>query len=64
MSTHNICFRGEIRKIFTGYPPLTRPMVIVVLDHQHACPSGPLFQDVPFDLLSSKFLCITENVHF
>ena len=20
MSTHNICFRGEIRKIFCGYP--------------------------------------------
>ena len=27
MSTHNICFRGEIRKIFTGYPPLSRPMI-------------------------------------
>ena len=26
MSTHNICFRGEIRKIFTRYPPLSRPM--------------------------------------
>ena len=26
MSTHNICFRGEIGKIFTGYPPLSRPM--------------------------------------
>ena len=26
MSTHNICFHGEIRKIFTGYPPLSRPM--------------------------------------
>ena len=26
MSTHNICFHGEIRKIFTGYPPLTKPM--------------------------------------
>ena len=25
MSTHNICFRGEIRKIFTGYPPLSKP---------------------------------------
>ena len=24
MSTHNICFRGEIRKIFTIYPPLSR----------------------------------------
>ena len=28
MSTHNICFRREIRKIFTGYPPLSRPMGI------------------------------------
>ena len=26
MSTHNICFCREIRKIFTRYPPLTRPM--------------------------------------
>ena len=26
MSTHSICFRREIRKIFTGYPPLSRPM--------------------------------------
>ena len=24
----NICFRGEIRKIFTGYPLLSRPMVL------------------------------------
>ena len=28
MSTHNICFRGEIRKIFTGYLLLSRPMNI------------------------------------
>ena len=26
MSTHNICFRGEIRKIFIRYSPLSRPM--------------------------------------
>ena len=30
MSTHNICFRGEIRKIFTGYPPLSRPMWVII----------------------------------
>ena len=24
---HNICFCGEIRKIFTGYPPLSRPYI-------------------------------------
>ena len=27
MSTHNIYFCGEIRQIFTRYPPLSRPMV-------------------------------------
>ena len=27
MSTHNIYFHGEIRKIFTGYPLLSRLMV-------------------------------------
>ena len=32
MSTHNICFPGEIRKIFTGYPPLSRPMHNLNLD--------------------------------
>ena len=26
MSTHNICLRGEIRKILTRYPLLSRPM--------------------------------------
>ena len=26
MSTHNICFHAEIRKIFTGYLPLSRPI--------------------------------------
>ena len=26
MNTHNIRFHGEIRKIFIGYPPLSRPM--------------------------------------
>ena len=27
MSTHNICFRREIRKLFTWYPLLSRPMI-------------------------------------
>ena len=26
MSTHNICFRGEIRKILCGYPLLSLAM--------------------------------------
>ena len=29
MSTHNICFRGEIRKILCGYPLLSVAMVCV-----------------------------------
>ena len=28
MSIHNICFHEEIRKIFTGYPPLSRTMEV------------------------------------
>ena len=27
MSTHNICFRGEIRKILRGYPLLSVAML-------------------------------------
>ena len=34
MSTHNICFRGEISKIFTGYPALSRPMQYCAFFHQ------------------------------
>ena len=30
MSTHNICFSGEIRKIFTWYPLLSRPMLYFI----------------------------------
>ena len=33
MSTHNLCFREEIRKIFTGYPPLSRPMLCNHSEH-------------------------------
>ena len=28
MSTHNICFHGEIKKILTRYSPLSGPMNI------------------------------------
>ena len=37
MSTHNICFHGEIRQIFTWYPLLSRPM-----NYIHADMSQPL----------------------
>ena len=29
MSTHNICFRGEIRKILCGYPLLSVAVALV-----------------------------------
>ena len=29
MSTNNICFCGEIRKILCGYPLLSVPMILV-----------------------------------
>ena len=35
MSTHNICFRAEIRKIFTRYPPLSRPMPVCIPGAAH-----------------------------
>ena len=31
MSTHNICFHGDIRKIITWYPLLSRPMYELIL---------------------------------
>ena len=33
MSTHNICFCREIRKLFTWYPLLSRPMFFSVLSY-------------------------------
>ena len=32
MSTHNICFRGEIRKILCGYPLLSVAMICIATD--------------------------------
>ena len=32
MSTHNICFRGEIRKILCGYPLLSVAMRIALCE--------------------------------
>ena len=33
MSTHNICFRGEIRKILCRYPLLSVAMICVFADY-------------------------------
>ena len=45
ISTHNICFCGEIRKIFIGYPPLSRPM-------------GALLQYILFLFFQRKYLSL------
>ena len=37
MNTHNICFRGEIRKILTWYPLLSIPMVPELLLQTSSC---------------------------
>ena len=31
MSTHNICYRGEIRKILCGYPLLSVAMIFLLV---------------------------------
>ena len=42
MSTHNICFHGEIRKIFIGYPPLSRSRKVKEIWY-----SGNILADYP-----------------
>ena len=37
MSTHNICFRGEIRKILCGYPLLSVAMIIDLDQDENLC---------------------------
>ena len=43
MSTHNICFRREIRKILCGYPllsvamPSTRQLKCIMYQHDNIC---------------------------
>ena len=54
MSTHNICFCGEIRKMFTGYPLLSRPMsrVLILLEAEF---SSCLYDALLNDLSLSPF---------
>ena len=50
MSTHNICFRGEIRKILCGYPLLSVAMTYVFQTSRpifiRFLPSAIVFQDI------------------
>ena len=41
MSTHNICFCGEIRKILCGYPLLSVAMVPLLIKRLHLLPCAP-----------------------
>ena len=59
MSTHNICFRGEIRKIFTGYPPLSRPM-----ECKNEQRPGGYIAYMHDDLNVHFFFCICSKVLF
>ena len=54
MSTHNICFCGEIRKIFTGYPPLSRPMQVMRY-------FGAI-QNTPCNLYSHRFVTCYDKI--
>ena len=45
MCTHNICFCGGIRKIFTGYPPLSRPMISLLMS-THICFYGKIRKNI------------------
>ena len=54
MSTHNICFCGEIRKIFTGYPLLSRPMNIIFLHNKY----------ILWMLISQANLMCSHNIYF
>ena len=57
MSTHNICFRREIRKIICGYPLLSVAMVKVCLSE--------FFKDILANLqtgtIRTAFFCKIDN---
>ena len=43
MSTHNICFRGEIRKILCGYPLLSVAMYTQIYSTVFITPDKTIF---------------------
>ena len=58
MSTHNIGFSGEIRKILTRYPLLSRPMSIMdcvlALNIYFNC----MFRDLGLLMYHREILCL------
>ena len=72
MSTHNICFRGEI-KIFPGYPPVSRPMITQRIHYnkydewKHTCTKTQLYNVMhiifcKFNAMNRKVEYKTQNV--
>ena len=55
MSTHNVCFCGEIRKIFPRYPPLSRPMSTAMMNKQE---NTNIFFLAFFFLHSKKYVLV------
>ena len=72
MSTHNICFCGEIRKIFTYYTLLFRPVLtfqyslfIHVFRHLILFDLGLMSLSTSFSLIAMVSGCGRElNAHF
>ena len=67
MSTHNICFHGEIRKILCRYPLLSGAMILIgktekafIRLHRCADQSGPLHH--AYGILDIKFTL--SSIHF
>ena len=70
MSTHNICFHGEIRKIFYGYP-LFSGAVVNDIDNDYTWQNvqadldlylGPVVQSVVSLTSSLRAILLTTNV--
>ena len=73
MSTHNLCFRGEIRKILCGHPILSGPMKNVTWRVVNGYQPSPLWANSAEDNLiffqshkkwnSSHFIAQTFHYH-
>ena len=55
MSTHNICFRREVRKIVCGYPLLSVTMCMHAYTYLGLCSSHMAYQG-PFSQTEALFL--------
>ena len=63
MSTHNICFRREIRKLFTLYPLLSRPMLISLLSFEQLGQALHLYVLYQFLVKQNEIYLPSLNLH-